>query len=120
MGEKWNYVCLFIGLFKREIIGHSAGANKTAKLVYKALPSIARPFHLIEMFHPNCGSEFKNQLVDDALETFGIERSLSMKGRPYDNAVAEAMSKVFKKKFSNGSHFNSLDQLEIELNDYVN
>ena len=91
---KWNYVCLFVDLFNREIIGHSAGANKTAELVYKALLSISRPLHLIETFHTNRGSEFKNQLVDDALETFGIQRSLSMKGCPYDNAVAEAMFKV--------------------------
>lgn len=30
------------------------------------------------------------------------------------------MFKVFKTEFSNGAHFNSLDQLKLELNDYVN
>lgn len=93
---KWHYVCLFVDLFNREIIGHSAGANKTASLVYKALSSIRRPLHRIGMFHTDRGSEFKNQWIDDALETFGIERSLSMKGCPYDNAFAEATFKVFK------------------------
>jgi len=117
---KWNYVCLFVNLFNCEIIGHSAGANKTAELVYKALSSIRRPLHLIEMFHTDRGSKFKNQLIDDALKTFGIDRSLSMKGCPYDNAVAEAMFKFFKTEFSNGSYFSSLDPLKLELNDYVN
>ena len=117
---KWNYVCLFVDLFNREIIGHSAGANKTAELVYKALSSIRRPLHLIEIFHTDRGSEFKNELIDDALETFGIQRSLSMKGCPYDNAVAEAMFKVVKTEFTKVACFNSLDQLELELNDYVN
>src|SRR5699024_11775471 len=68
----------------------------SAELVYKALSSISRPLHLIETFHTDRGSEFKNQLIDDALETFGIQRSLSMKGCPYDNAVAEAMFKVVR------------------------
>lgn len=117
---KWHYVCLFVDLFNREIIGHSAGENKTAELVYKALSSIRRPLHLIELFHTDRGSEFKNQLIDDALETFGIQRSLSMKGCPYDNAVAEAMFKVVKTEFTNGAYFSSLNQLELELNDYVN
>ena len=36
---QWNYVCLFIDLFNREIIGQSVGAHKTAELVYKALSS---------------------------------------------------------------------------------
>ena len=72
------------------------------------------------MQNTNRGSEFKNQLIDNVLETFGIERSLSMKGCPYNNTVAEAMFKVFKTEFSNGLHFSSLDQLKLELNDYVN
>ena len=117
---KWHYVCLFVDLFNREIIGHSAGPNKTAELVYKALSSINRPLDLIQMFHTDRGSEFKNKLIDEALETFGIQRSLSMKGCPYDNAVAEAMFKVVKTEFTNHAHFISLDQLELELNDYVN
>ena len=72
---------------------------------------------MIETFHTDRGSEFKNQLIDDALETFGIQRSLSMKGYPYDNAVAEVMFKVVKTEFTNGACFSSLDPLELELND---
>ncbi|MEK3886373.1 IS3 family transposase [Bacillus sp. FSL K6-3431] len=117
---KWNYVCLFVDLFNREIIGHSAGPNKTAELVYKALSSIDRRLDDIQIFHTDRGNEFKNKLIDRALKTFGIERSLSMKGCPYDNAVAEAMFKVFKTEFANGAHFESLDQLLLELRDYVN
>ena len=40
----------------------------------------------------------KIKLISEALETFGIQRSLSMKGCPYDNAVAEAMFKVFQNR----------------------
>jgi len=29
-------------------------------------------------------SEFKNKSIDEALDTFGIDRSLSAKGTPYD------------------------------------
>lgn len=28
--NKWNYVCLFVDLFNREIIGYSAGNRKDA------------------------------------------------------------------------------------------
>ena len=40
-------------------------------------------------------------------------------GKTYDKAVAEAMFKVFKTEFANGAHFSSLEQLALELNDYV-
>ena len=117
--KKWHYVCLFVDLFNREIIGHSAGPNKTADLVYQALASIKGNLHTIKMFHTDRGKEFDNKLISGVLETFGIQRSLSMKGCPYDNAVAEAMFKVFKTEFANGAHFASLEQLSLELNDYV-
>lgn len=119
MNGKWNYVCLFVDLFNREIIGHSAGPQKTKNLVYKALSSVNRRIDLIQMFHTDRGSEFKNKIIDEALETFSIQRSLSMKGCPYDNAVAEAMFKVVKTEFTNSAHFGSLDQLALELDDYV-
>ena len=117
---KWNYVCLFVDLFNREIIGYSAGPKKTAKLVYQALSSIERSLDRIQLFHTDRGSEFKNQLLDEALETFGIRRSLSMKGCPYDNAVAEAMFNVVKTEFIKQTTFTSINQLERELQDYVN
>lgn len=116
---KWHYVCLFVDLFNREIIGHSAGQHKTAELVYKALSNIKRRLDLIQMFHTDRGSEFNNKLIDEALDTFNIQRSLSMKGCPYDNAVAEAMFKVVKTEFTNHANFTSLDQLNLELDDYV-
>ena len=119
VGEKWHYVCLFVDLFNREIIGHSVGENKTADLVYKALASIEANLQNVQMFHTDRGKEFDNKLISEALETFGIQRSLSMKGCPYDNAVAEATFKVFKTEFANSAHFASLEQLALELDDYV-
>lgn len=37
---KWNYICVIIDLFNREIIGYAAGKNKNAELVYKAFGKI--------------------------------------------------------------------------------
>ncbi|MEI4791291.1 IS3 family transposase, partial [Bacillus sp. FJAT-53060] len=45
----------------------------------------------------------------EALKTFQIKRSLSFKGSPYDNAVAEAMFKVIKTEFVNHAHFELFD-----------
>ena len=118
--QKWQYVCVFIDLFNREIVGYSTGANKDALLVYRAFASINVDLRKVQLFHTDRGNEFKNKLIDDALKTFTIQRSLSMKGCPYDNAVAEATFKIIKTEFVKGRHFNSLEELTLELNDYVN
>jgi len=90
VGKSWNYICVLIDLFNREIIGFSAGRNKDASLVSKAFATVKTNLKNINVFHTDRGNEFKNQLIDETLKTFKISRSLSMKGCPYDNAVAEA------------------------------
>ncbi|KAA0547669.1 transposase [Bacillus sp. BGMRC 2118] len=75
---------------------------------------------IIKLFHIDRGSEFKNKLIDDALATFNIQRSLSIKGYPCDNAVAEAPFNIIKTAFIKGCHFDSLQKLENQLQQYVN
>lgn len=120
VNNTWNYICLLIDLFNREIIGYSAGPNKDANLVYKAFCRVKTNLHSINLFHTDRGNEFKNKLIDEVLDTFKIKRSLSMKGCPYDNAVAEATFKIIKTEFTKNAHFESLEELELKLVDYVN
>ena len=120
VGRKWHYVCLFVDLFNRELVGASSGPNKDAALVYKALSSIKGNLTNVQLFHTDRGSEFDNQLMAEVTEAFGIQRSLSAKGCPYDNAVAEATYKSFKIEFVYQRTFLSLEQLDLELWDYVN
>ncbi len=42
-----------------------------------------------------------------------------MKGCSYDNAVAEATFKIIKTEFVKGKYFGNLEQLKLELDDYV-
>ena len=118
--NKWNYICILMDLFNREIIGYSTGPKKDAPLVMRAFASMSRSLDDINIFHTDRGSEFKNKLLDQTLDTFGIQRSLSYKGTPYDNAVAEAGFKVIKTEFVNGEIFETLSDLEYKLFDYIN
>jgi transposase InsO family protein len=120
VGMSWNYICVLVDLYNREIIGYSAGRNKTAALVSKAFARVNTNLENIKIFHTDRGNEFKNQLLDETLEAFDIKRSLSMKGCPYDNAVAEATFKIIKTEFVKGMSFDSLEELQYELADYVN
>ncbi|HFE6039368.1 TPA: IS3 family transposase [Staphylococcus aureus] len=116
----WHYICLFIDLFNREIVGYSAGKNKDANLVSKAISRINHNLEQIKLFHTDRGKEFDNHLIDEVLEIFKIKRSLSTKGCPYDNAVAEATMKAMKTEFVKQMQFENLEQLKTELFDYVN
>lgn len=116
---RWNYICILIDLFNREIIGYSCGKFKDAELVYQAFAKVKANLYKLQLFHTDRGREFKNQLIDEVIKTFDIKRSLSMKGCPYDNAVAEATYKLIKTEFVKNRSFETLAQLKRELDEYV-
>jgi len=120
VGQHWNYVCFLIDLYNRAIVGYSVGKRKDAALVQRAFATVKQPLENVKLFHTDRGSEFKNVNIDELLSKYQIERSLSHKGNPYDNAVAEATFKILKTELINGTHFSTLNQLDLELFDYIN
>jgi transposase InsO family protein len=117
---RWHYLCLLLDLHGRKIIGSAIGRQKDAKLVRKAFYGVQADLRKINIFHTDRGSEFKNKVIDEFIEAFGITRSLSAKGSPIDNAVAESMYNIVKTEFAFGEEFADYDELELKWFDYVN
>ncbi|CAM3739517.1 Integrase catalytic domain-containing protein [Erysipelothrix urinaevulpis] len=119
VGSTWYYICVIVDLFNREVICYSAGTRKTAQLVKEAFATVKGNLSNVQCFHSDRGMEFKNSLIEDLIDTFGISRSLSEAGVPYDNAVAEATFKSIKTEFVYPNRFETLQQLKQELSVYV-
>jgi transposase InsO family protein len=117
---KWHYICILLDIYNRKIIGYSAGKNKNLDLVMKAFSTVKYPLNKIAIFHTDRGLEFKNKEIDKLLKTFKIKRSLSKKGTPYDNAVAESLFQSLKMELIYDNKLNTLEELETELFDFVN
>ncbi len=92
----------------------------TAELVKGAFQRVEGSLKEIRLFHTDCGNKFKNKAIEELPETFNIERSLSHKGCPCDNAVAEATFKAIKTEFIWNETFADLKDLKLKLWDYVN
>src|SRR5699024_8921965 len=110
---------LLVDQANREIIGYSAGHNKDASLIEKALLRCRYSLKDIKVFHSDRGKEYDNIKIDNILEAFEIERSLSRKGKTYDNAVSEAMNKVLKVEFIYQNKYESINELELQLAEYI-
>jgi transposase InsO family protein len=116
----WHYICLLLDLHGRKIIGSAVGRKKDAQLVRTAFYGVQDDLRKINVFHTDRGSEFKNQIIDEIIKAFGITRSLSAKGTPVDNAVAESMYNIIKTEFIFGEDFANLDEFSLKWFDYVN
>ena len=85
VGNRWNYICVLIDLFNREIIGYSAGEHKTAELVKQAFMKVDGNLSEIHIFHTDWGNEFKDQTIEELLETFHKLEELKIKLWDYVN-----------------------------------
>lgn len=119
VGASWNYACLLVGPCNRGIVGHSAGPGKDARPVKSAFATPSFPISDIEVFRTDRGSEFDNAEIDLMLEAFGIERSLSTKGCPCDNAVDEPANKMQKAELVHRETFGTTRGLRAKLSDYA-
>lgn len=57
--------------------------------------------------------------IDEMFDVFGIDRSLSRKGRPYDNAVDKSTNKMPKAEPVYRETFGTARELQVKLADYV-
>jgi len=117
---KWCYLCVLLDLCHRRIVGSAVGIAKSAELVLSAIYSVDFDLRKMQIFHSDRGSEFKNKFLDEVFHAFGIKRSLSAKGSPYDNAVIESSINIIKIEFVNRRTFHSLDEFKLFWFDYVN
>lgn len=118
VASRTAYICFISDLFNREIIGWSVGFFKTPELVLEAFYSIPS-LKDVKWFHTDRGSEFKNMKIDSLLSEFGIKRSLSHKGTPYDNACAESLYSKAKVEFVRNQVFPSLEKLRTATFEWV-
>lgn len=120
VGARWCYVCLLIDLHNREVVGHAAGERKDAGLVKSAFATLGFPLDGIEVFHTDRGLELNNATIDELPGVFGIKRSPSAKGCPYDSSADESADKMLKAGFVYRERFSTLRELQAKLSDYVN
>ena len=97
----------------------AAGSRRAALLVKAAFAALEFPISDSAVFHTDRGSEFDNAEIDLMLEAFGVERSLSARGCPYDNAVDESTNKILKAGLVYRESFRDLRDLQAGLSDYV-
>ena len=104
------------------MIGWSYGLSMTDELVIDAFNKalVNRGLESGGIFHSDRGSQYTSNNYEDILLTIKIQHSYSKKGYPYDNAVVEATYKIVKTEFAYNQRFESFEELERELFDYVN
>jgi transposase InsO family protein len=116
---KWNYLCVMLDLCSRQILGYAVSEHRNSALVDKAFNSMEIDYSRIQIFHSDRGGEFMSKLLNSTLTNYGIQRSLSDKGCPIDNAVCESLFNTIKTEFIKRNVFVSLEEFKYYLGKYI-
>lgn len=90
-GEGWLYLAIVKDLCTRKIVGYAFSDRIDTHLTLAALEMAYRrrkPFAGL-IFHSDRGVQYAARAYRERLEAYGIRHSMSRRGDPYDNAVAE-------------------------------
>lgn len=115
------YVCIIIDLFSRYVIAHSVSMDMTEQKIRevfdKAFEFRNRPAGLT--FHSDQGAQYTSFLFRTHFRKLGVTMSYSHPGIPLDNAVAESFFACMKREELSHNYYNSLDELENAVAEYI-
>ena len=119
-GTDWSYLCVFIDLYSRMIVGWSLENTMPAELVITAFEqAIAKRGKAPRLVHSDRGSQYASEDFRKVLAENKCTQSMSRKGNCWDNAVSESFFGILKTEYVYHHKFETEDQLRLSLFDYI-
>ena len=116
------YVSLVTDQYSKKIMGHHVHPKLDAKGPIEALKMALRNRNHLGtklIHHSDRGIQYCCEAYINLLISNNIQVSMSAPGNPYENAVAERVNGIFKHEFYLDSHFSSLKQVALTLEQTV-
>ncbi|MBR2766880.1 IS3 family transposase [Candidatus Saccharibacteria bacterium] len=98
--DKFYYLCVYIDIYSRKVVGWKLGTNNSTQLVKKAFISAYKnrgnPKSLI--IHTDNGACYSSYSFNKLLRKIKVSHSYSRARIPHDNAVAESFFNIMKRE----------------------
>lgn len=115
------YVALIMDAWSRRIVGYAIGRRIDARLTLAALEAAigTRSPTAGCLHHSDRGSRYAALAYRDRLAAAGLEGSMSRRGNPYDNAMAESLMKTLKVEGVYPMDFETFDDVAEQLPRFI-
>ena len=119
--EGWLYLCVFIDLYSRAVIGWSMGSRMQSSLVEDALTMalFKRGFPSGVITHTDRGSQYCSDSYQNLLRENGLICSMSGKGCCYDNAAMESFFHTLKVELVHDENYQTREEAKTSLVEYI-
>ena len=120
-GEGWLYLAIVKDLCTRKIVGYAFSQRIDTQLTLDALNMAVRRERPAPglIFHSDRGVQYAAAAFRERLASLGVRQSMSRKGDPYDNAVAENFFSCLKCELVHLRRFDSRRAAQADLFTYI-
>jgi putative transposase len=119
-GQGWLYLCVFIDLYSRMVVGWSMSDRMTADLVTNAFDmGVGNRGRPPIVAHSDRGSQYASWLFTKLLEQYNCVQSMSRRGNCWDNAVAESFFGSLKSELIHRRSYATRIEACVSVFDYI-
>jgi putative transposase len=119
--EGWLYLCIFLDLFSRRVVGWATSNRINAQLAVSALEAAIGRRNPEEglVAHSDRGSQFCSRAYRAFCASKGIQQSMGKTGSAYDNAITETFFSTLKKELIHGERFKTRKEATAAIFDHI-
>lgn len=118
---RFVFLAIVLDLYSRKVVGWNLGENLSSNLATSALKMAieARGPKPGLIHHSDRGIQYASWNYTDLLLTNHFQISMSRKGNPYDNAMAESFNKTLKWDEVYVNEYDTYDEARLRIANYI-
>jgi len=115
------YLSIIRDLYDNSIVSYEAGTEQTVNLVKRTIDAAMKKEVVTTelQLHSDQGFQYTSNRYFNLTKEYGITPSMSRRGNPYDNAMAENFFSILKSECINRQKIETINQARELINDYI-
>lgn len=116
------YLSIIRDLYDNSIVAYKTDKEQSIKLVLDTIKAARRKEKITAelQLHSDQGFQYTSQAYFNLTQSYGITPSMSRRGNPYDNALAENFFSILKTECTHRVKFAGYDEARLIISEYIN
>ena len=116
------YLSVIRDLYDNSIVAHKTATQQTINLVLNTIKAAKRKEKVTAelQLHSDQGFQYTSHAYFNLTQSYGIKQSMSRRGNPYDNALAENFFSILKTECIHRVKLKTYEQACLLIGEYIN
>ena len=120
-GQGFLYLSVIRDLYDNSVVAYKTGSEQSVNLVLNTIKAARRKEKVTAelQLHSDQGAQYASQAYFELIQRYGITPSMSRRGNPYDNALAENFFSILKTECIYRAKIATLADAKELIDDYI-